>query len=255
MPYKNEISGVYCLKSIDCKIIYIGSSTNIKRRFALHKSSIKRKDFSRGVSPFFDCKDLRLEILEETSNLLEREQYWIDFYKNQDIWKLINVFDADRKGSNIQDSFRKKMSSVLKDRWKNPEYRELALSKSKKTRFTSERSNKKVHIYKNGVYEGYLPSSKKASEILKIPEICLASCARGKYRNKHKYREYIFVYDQIRVLYKLEELLEAHQELRVISSRAWEANFEYQEGSTTNYWAIASNNIDTSIQHYFVMMI
>ena len=34
MPFKNEISGVYCLKAIDCKMIYIGSSSKIKRIFA-----------------------------------------------------------------------------------------------------------------------------------------------------------------------------------------------------------------------------
>lgn len=235
MPYKNEISGVYCLKAIDCKMIYIGSSSKIKRRFALHKSNIKRKDTKRGVTQLFDCKEIKLEILEETSNLLEREQYWIDFYKNQDTWKLVNTFDADRRESSIQDSFRKKMSSIAKDRWKNDEYREYILSKSEVSRFTPERLNKKVHIYKKGVYLGFLPSSKQASEVLNIAETILASCARGKYRNKHQYKDYIFVYDQIRVLYKLEELLEAHQELRVISSQAWEANFEYQEGSTTNY--------------------
>lgn len=233
MSYKNDISGVYCLKSIEKNLIYIGSSQKIKRRFALHKSAIKREDNKRSVAAFYGC-NIVLEILEQTDNLLEREQYWIDFYRNQNIWKLVNIFDANREKTSISDNFRNKMSKIVKERWKNQQYREEQIKKSSKTFFTPERLNKKIHIYlENGNYIGYFPSAKIASEILNISKgVCYA--ARGKYRNKFYIQGYIAIYDELRVLYKLDELLEAHQELRVISSQAWEVSFEYHEGSTTN---------------------
>lgn len=234
MPYKEDISGVYCLKAIDCGLIYIGSSKGIKHRYSTHKYAIRKGDTKRYVKEFINCKDIQCEILEVTDNLFEREQYWIEFYKNQNVWKLVNVFDADREGSSVPDSFRNKMSLIRKEKWKDEEYRKSRLENLKRTQFSTERLNKKVHFYKNGIYMGYAPSAKILGQILNLPKNIVANCARGAYRNKFKYKDYIFIYDEKRVLYKLDELLEAHQELRVISSQAWEASFEYHEGSETN---------------------
>ena len=67
---------------------------------------------------------------------------------------------------------------------------------------------------------GYTQSAKILGQMLNLPKSIVSNCARGAYRNKFKYKDYIFIYDEKRVLYKLDELLEAHQELRVISSQA-----------------------------------
>ena len=235
MKTTNKITGVYCIKSLDYKLVYIGSSKDIKHRFSTHKYAIKKKDSKRGIIRLFESKQIILEILEITENLLEREQYWIDFYKNQTVWEIINEFDANRNNSTVSDNFRKKMSVIRKEKWKNKEYADKILKSSLKSRFTAERLNKRVHIYlKNGVYKGYIDSAKKTSEVLNLNIISTASASRGNFRNSFKYKDFLFVYEQIRVLYKLDELLELHQELRTISSQAWEDSFEYHEGSTTN---------------------
>ena len=104
MPYKEDISGVYCLRAADCGFIYTGSSKDIKHRYSVHISS----------------------------NLFEREQYWIGFYKNQSVWKLVNVFDADREDSSVPDSFRNKMSLIRKEKWKDEEYRKSQLKRLEK---------------------------------------------------------------------------------------------------------------------------
>ena len=82
---KNKISGVYSIVNNVTGDLYIGSSKNIKQRWYVHKccSSWKKqpnfklyKDMAQyGLGNFI------FEILEETSNIREREQYWIDKLK------------------------------------------------------------------------------------------------------------------------------------------------------------------------------
>lgn len=237
MPNKLFISGVYCIKTLDTKLIYIGSSKNIHQRIALHKSAFKKKDLRRGTTAFFDSPKEKIvfSLLEECPNYLEREQYWIDFYRNQDVYRIVNVFDADRCNSTCSKEFKDKMSQIRKEKWKDPTYRENTLKKILPTMFTIERLNKKVHVYTaQGIYKGYFKSAKSTAIEMGVNPISIAASARGQFKNKFKHKNFIFIYEQVRVLNKLSELLELHQELRTISSQAWEASFEYHEGSTTN---------------------
>ena len=80
-----KISGVYSITNNVTGELYIGSSKNIKQRWYSHKccSSWKKqpnfklyKDMAQyGLGNFI------FEVLEETSSLREREQYWIDKFK------------------------------------------------------------------------------------------------------------------------------------------------------------------------------
>ena len=51
------------------------------------------------------------KIIEFCDNLLEREQYWINYYIKTE-YEVVNVFSADRNNSIIKDSFRDKFPSV-----------------------------------------------------------------------------------------------------------------------------------------------
>lgn len=238
--YKNNLSGVYCLKTLNTKLIYIGSSETLSTRKALHKSAIKSRDTRRAnaeiLSTISQGDTYQFEVIELCDNLLEREQYWIDFYKKQDTYKLVNKFDANRLDSDCPQEFRDKMSDISKERWKNPTYREQILKSSFATRFTPERLNKLLHCFNfyTGVYIRTCPSAKLAAEELGLSKSSIAAAAKGKFRGSFKYSNIIFIYQEIGVLYKLDELLETHQELRAISSQAWEVFNKYHEGSTTN---------------------
>ena len=80
--YKNDISAVYKIVNTVTGEFYIGSSKHVKRRWANHKSSsawarnpnIKLyQEFVRyGLDSFV------FEIIEETNELKEREQYFIE---------------------------------------------------------------------------------------------------------------------------------------------------------------------------------
>lgn len=138
MPYKKPIQGVYAIESSISKIVYIGSSANVQLRMNLHKSAIKRADVKRYCKALYDAvmsgEVLTYVILEECSNYLEREQYWIDLCKTKG-FNIINVFNADRKDSLVPDEFRNKMSAILTERWKEPIYRTDTLERLKATQF------------------------------------------------------------------------------------------------------------------------
>lgn len=230
--------GVYCLKAVNSKLIYIGSSDNLLVRRTVHFSNIKHQRINKGCKAMIDASingdEIVFEVIEYCDSYIDREQYWINFYKQQDSYRLVNQFDAERNGSSIPDSFRATMSSVLKDRWKDSNYRSIAIERLKPTMFSAETLSKVVHVFNSdGKHWRSYRSAKEAAYYEKESPVSVAAAARGKYRGKFTLKQRIFIYN-VMVLNKLDELLEAHPELRVISSQAWEACKSYQEGSETN---------------------
>ena len=78
-------SGVYKITNIITGELYIGSSKDIESRYASHRSlsAHKRhpnsklyKDMSK-----YGRDNFTIEVIEETDNLKEREQYWIEYLK------------------------------------------------------------------------------------------------------------------------------------------------------------------------------
>ena len=81
----NKISGVYKITNTITGEFYIGSSKDIKHRWNWHKSSAVHHKYPN--SKMFKDMDeygkdkFNFEIIEETTILREREQYWIDELK------------------------------------------------------------------------------------------------------------------------------------------------------------------------------
>ena len=80
-----KISGVYKITNIITGDFYIGSSNDIKRRWAVHKSPSRWKlhpnvKLYRAMAEF-GLDNFTFEIIEKTDNLREREQYWIEHLK------------------------------------------------------------------------------------------------------------------------------------------------------------------------------
>lgn len=80
-----KISGIYKITNVETNDCYVGSSIDIKRRWTEHKipSSWKRQPNNKLYIAFqqYDLDKFSFEILEETDNLKEREQYYIDLLK------------------------------------------------------------------------------------------------------------------------------------------------------------------------------
>ena len=82
---ENKISGVYKITNKITGESYIGSSENIKYRWATHKclSIWKRYPKSRLYKDMvqYGLNNFIFEVLEETTDLHNREQYWIEHFK------------------------------------------------------------------------------------------------------------------------------------------------------------------------------
>jgi group I intron endonuclease len=77
-----KISGIYKITNNITGDFYIGSSKNIKARWITHKSpsTWKNKPGMKLYKAFskYSLNNFTFEIIEETSNIHEREQYWIE---------------------------------------------------------------------------------------------------------------------------------------------------------------------------------
>ena len=82
---QNKISGVYKITNNITGDFYIGSSCNIKQRWAVHKcvSAWKLQPNSKLYKSMasYGLDNFTFEIIEKTDNLREREQYWIEHLK------------------------------------------------------------------------------------------------------------------------------------------------------------------------------
>ncbi|MGH7974976.1 MAG: GIY-YIG nuclease family protein [bacterium] len=98
-----KIIGIYKITNTLNGLLYIGSSKDIKDRWFEHKFKLRRnvhsskylqEDWNRYGENIFT-----FEIIEECSknNKLQREQYWLDFYKSYERDKGYNIeFKTDK---------------------------------------------------------------------------------------------------------------------------------------------------------------
>ena len=80
-----KISGVYKITNTITGDFYVGSSKNIKKRWSNHKSPYNWK-LHPNVKLYkamasYGLDNFTFEVLEETTDLHNREQYWIDKLK------------------------------------------------------------------------------------------------------------------------------------------------------------------------------
>lgn len=79
---KNKIAGIYKITNIITGDFYIGSSRDIKHRWARHRcvSEWAQRPNSKLYQAIiqYGLNNFLFEIIEETDNLHEREQYFID---------------------------------------------------------------------------------------------------------------------------------------------------------------------------------
>ena len=82
---ENKIAGVYKITNKITGDFYVGSSKNIKYRWATHKclSMWKQQPNSKLYQDMsqYGRDNFTIEVIEKTDNLREREQYWIEQLK------------------------------------------------------------------------------------------------------------------------------------------------------------------------------
>lgn len=105
------ISGIYCIRNIASHKCYVGSAVNIKRRWQEHRAYLKGGyHHSRHLQRAWDLHGAEnfsfevVEIVENNSDLVEREQHWID---------LLQAFG--KQGYNVSPMARSSLGSKRSD--------------------------------------------------------------------------------------------------------------------------------------------
>ena len=194
----NKISGVYKITNTVTGEFYIGSSINVKDRWVSHKcpSTWKAHPNSRMYQDMQKyCVDkFKFEIIEETTELKQREQYWMNLLKpkynnynakGRDIERRKRVskeYYQSEKGKEIQKKYfqSEKGKGTMKkylqsEKGKKTQKKYSQSEKGKKTQkkyFQSEKGKKAKKKYKNQlcVYNG---------ETLTLNALYLRFCRAG----------------------------------------------------------------------------
>lgn len=124
---ERNISGIYIIKNTVNKKVYIGSAVCLKQRFIGHKNQFKKQEHNNRFQNFvnkYGFKTLNFEIIELVSdikNLIEREQYWIDYYQS---YKSKNGFNICKiAGSTLDVKMPESHVKSCKERMKGNKYR------------------------------------------------------------------------------------------------------------------------------------
>ena len=86
-PEKN-IGGIYIIRNTINDKVYIGSAMSFNNRFNGHKSDLNNGKHNNRLQNFVNKYGIEtlifdvIEIIENKENLIEREQYWIDYYQS-----------------------------------------------------------------------------------------------------------------------------------------------------------------------------
>ena len=139
----NKSIGVYCIYNKINNKRYIGVSINIGKRIISQKCNLNQSNKKR-VNDFlikewheFGSENFDYLVLERIESkdrkfLLERELYWMDFYRTCESEFGYNLRRDSSEGMELHELTRKKMSASHKKRYENKEVRLQFGEKSRK---------------------------------------------------------------------------------------------------------------------------
>lgn len=126
-------SGIYQIRHRDSWKVYIGSSTSVERRFMEHYKSLLQGKNTPYLQRAWDKhgeNSFKFNVLEycEKEKLLEREQYWMDYFQS---YKFENGYNLAPKAGNtlgvkFNEESRKKLSLACIKAKNTPEFKEKA---------------------------------------------------------------------------------------------------------------------------------
>lgn len=120
------MKGIYKITCLQENKVYIGSSNNIKRRWADHKKELKRETHGNKFLQLdwdaYGDESFTFELIEETDDIIRREQYWLDIYKDccynisKNAWNpmreqhIVDKMMNTKKEKNIKLTFTQKLT-------------------------------------------------------------------------------------------------------------------------------------------------
>ena len=146
--------GIYAIRNKDNDSLYIGSSVNVRKRWAAHRRQLAKgvhhaqplqRAFAKYGADSFSFEII--EFVDDESVLIEREQLWMDFFKPK--YNVCKI--AGTPGSRpVSVATREKMSAAHKGRKRAPftaEHKErISLSKRGKKQNLSPEVKEKIRV-------------------------------------------------------------------------------------------------------------
>jgi group I intron endonuclease len=200
-------SGIYSILNEKNQCIYIGSTLNFKHRKNQHFSALNLKKHNnkklQNAWTKHGSMHFSFNIIEECNEklLLEREQFWINFYQSYDnkTGYNLNKF-ADRKI--LDDNTKIKISKNHKKFWKNKKFskehrekmsknsskfwKDKKLSEQHKNKLSQSHKKPLIQLDRSGNIISEFTGIKEASEKTGFSEIGIQQVASG-YKRKSIY--------------------------------------------------------------------
>ena len=164
----NKISGVYKITNTVTGEFYIGSSKNVEKRWVAHKSpsvwELRPNNRMYQDMQKYCVDKFNFEIIEETTELKQREQYWMDLLKptynnynakGLDIErrkKTLKEYSHSEKGKEVHKKYHKKYFQSEKGR-ETVKKANKKYQQSEKGKEVQRKSNKK-YFHQLCVYNG-----------------------------------------------------------------------------------------------------
>lgn len=173
---QSMISCIYCIKNLQSGKKYIGSCKKLRNRIHLHIRTLKHQNHhSRILQRAFNkygienfCVEI-LEVVNEIKDLLNREQYYLDFYNPEyNIAKVAGSSLGIKRTDEFKEKIRKAISGVKHPQWRKDLKSKYQLGKKHK-KFSEEGqkncSEAQKLLYKTGrrisPLKGRIPSNKE----------------------------------------------------------------------------------------------
>lgn len=143
-------SGIYLIINIINDMIYVGQAIHFYRRFGQHRYELENNE--HGNSYLQNAYDkygkksfvfLKLEIIQDSSRLDEREDYWIKYFKssNRSIGYNLRINPKTNRGHSFSKEIRKRMGDGRRGKKRKPftaETKRKMSENGKKQKFTDE---------------------------------------------------------------------------------------------------------------------
>jgi len=123
---------IYKIVNRQTKKKYIGSAINYKQRWSIHLTLLKQNQHhSRHLQSSFNKYGehsfifMVIEVVKNTDKLLEREQYWMDYYQSHNDGFGYNICPKSKSPLGVKHSLETKnqTSKNMKRLWGNAEFR------------------------------------------------------------------------------------------------------------------------------------
>lgn len=193
----SRTSGIYLIKSLLDERVYIGSATNLHARLCTHKHLLKlNKHHCKHLQNFYNKygeENLSIIVIElcTRDKLLEREQHWLDFYKDKFNTLITAGSGLGMSRGPLTEEQKIKISKSSKGHKKSEETRRRMSESFKGRKIHTIESIKKIsdknkkailQFNKNGEFMKRFDSLTQASEEIgtSIWNISICLCGRGK---------------------------------------------------------------------------